>query len=75
MKDLQSVQVAFLSKGLTHLRKLLNEVNSDQELMLRELVKQHAILNKNSYDPYSISKVLRYLYSYNDSSESALQAY
>ena len=70
--DLSTIQVAYLSKGVSHLRKLLNPVNTELELALREKIKQHAVAHRESYDPYSISKVLRYLYSFNDSSESAL---
>lgn len=35
----------------------------------------HAVKNKDTYDPYSISKVLRYLYAFNDGSETAMQVY
>lgn len=72
---MQSIQVAYLSKGLTHLRKLLTTENKDMELELREQIKQHAVQFRDHYDPYSISKVLRYLYTYNDSSDSAIQVY
>ena len=73
--ELSSIQVAYLTKGLTNLKKMLNDSNKDYELVLRENIKQHAILNKDTYDPYSISKVLRYLYSYNDGSESSVQVF
>ncbi len=73
--DLSHMHIAYLSKGLTDLRKQLSLVNTDQEASLRELIKQHAIQNAMTYDPYSISKVCRYLYSYNDGDAASLQVY
>ena len=45
MKELSPVQVAYLSKGLTGVRKLINEINSTAESELREAIKMHAIAN------------------------------
>ena len=73
--ELQQIQVAYLCKGLTSLRKVLTPKNQEEELKLRELIKQHAIINCQTYDPYSISKVLRYLFSYNDGSDTAVATY
>lgn len=41
--DLSPIQVAYLSKGVSHLRKLLNPVNAEFEIELREKIKQHSI--------------------------------
>lgn len=76
MKDLSPIQIAYLSKGLTYMRKLLIPgVNQEFELQLREAVKLHAIEHSQSYDPYAISKVCRYLYAQNDGTETSVKAF
>jgi hypothetical protein len=45
IKELQPVQVAYVCKGITNLRKLMDEKNSETELKLREAIKDHAISN------------------------------
>jgi hypothetical protein len=47
MKELSAVQVAYLSKGLIGVRKLVNEKNSITEAELREAIKMHAIKNSD----------------------------
>jgi hypothetical protein len=37
--ELQSIHIAYLSKGLTDLRKVLTTLNSETELVLRESIK------------------------------------
>jgi hypothetical protein len=75
VKELSAVQVAYLSKGMIGLRRLVNDKNAQTELELREAIKAHAIANSDQYDPYSVSKVLRYLFAYNDGSEQSIQAF
>lgn len=40
---MQSIQVAYLAKGLTNMRKLLNFNNEEMELAVRDQIKRHAI--------------------------------
>ena len=47
IKELSAVQVAYLSKGLIGVRKLVNEKNSITEAELREAIKMHAIKNSD----------------------------
>ena len=63
IKELQPIQIAYLCKGMTNMRKIIDEKNAETEVQLRESIKDHAIQHKNLYDPYSISKVLRYLFN------------
>ena len=75
IKELQPIQVAYLSKALTNLRKVFDDKNSETELMLREAIKDHAIAFKDQYDPYSISKVLRYLFNQNDGTSKSIEVF
>jgi len=72
INELQPIQIAYLSKGLNNLKKYIDDKNTLIEKELREAIKLHAINNKDQYDPYSISKVLRYLFNANDGSQSSL---
>lgn len=47
IKELQPIQVAYLSKALTNLRKVFDDKNSETELQLREAIKDHAIAFKD----------------------------
>jgi len=60
---------------LTNLIKIIDEKNSETEIDLREAIKDHAILNRDYYDPYSISKVLRYLFNKNDGSSKSIEVF
>lgn len=57
------------------MKNLLNESNKKNEAKLRETIKEYCINNAARFDPYSVSKVMRYLYNYNDGSESAVKVY
>lgn len=72
INDLAPVQIAYICKGLSDARKLFDEKNLMTESELRESIKQHAITYKDQYDPYSITKVLRYLFNQNDGSATSL---
>jgi hypothetical protein len=64
-----------LSKALTNLRKVFDDKNSETELQLREAIKDHTITFKDQYDPYSISKVLRYLFNQNDGTSKSIEVF
>ena len=50
----------------------MSPYNKQLEEKFREMIKQYSIEKANEFDPYSLSKVVRYLYAYNDGSESAV---
>ena len=74
--ELSAIQLAYLSKGLSHLRKLFDSSNRELELLVRSQIVQRCLnifeLKLERFDPYSISKLMRYLSgsSGNESSES-----
>lgn len=57
------------------MKKVQNDSNKELELQIREQIKAYCVINADKFDPYSVSKVLRYLFAYNDGSESAIKAY
>eukprot|EP00347_Sterkiella_histriomuscorum_P004264 403361113 len=75
IKELSPIQVAYLTKGISDLKKVQNPQNQELEIKLREQIKQYAITNAANFDPYSISKIVRYLYTFNDGSEASIKAY
>ncbi|CDW74365.1 UNKNOWN [Stylonychia lemnae] len=75
INELQTVQVAYLAKGVENMRKILNDNNKILEKELREVIKTYSVQNAASFDPYSVSKVLRYLYTQNDGGETSLKVY
>ena len=74
------LDIAYLVKGITSLK---TKIGSNERLIAYEedvrgslincLNERHDVVNK--FDPYSISKVLRYCLAYNDSSEGATELY
>jgi len=44
-------------------------------MQLREAIKDHAIAFKDQYDPYSTSKVLRYLFNQNDGTAKSIEVF
>ena len=78
--DLKQSEIAFLAKGLISMRKLIyhDPVTTQKEQDFREALLAH--LNKDhtllaSFDPYSISKLLRYLLQFNDASSEAEEVF
>jgi len=67
--------LSYICKGLTNLRKLIKSENKEQELALRELIKDYSMKNLELFDPYSMSKVLRYLFFYNDGKQNTIELY
>ena len=72
---LRPIEIAFMTKGLTHLKPFYNEVNKEFELKIRTQVKQYCLANSDKFDPYSFSKVLRYLFTFNDGNKESIQVF
>ena len=74
--ELSAIQLAYLTKGLSNLRKLFDESNKELEHLTRSQIIQRCLnifeQKLERFDPYSISKIMRYLSttSFNESSES-----
>jgi hypothetical protein len=73
------LEIAYLLKGLANLKEIIyaHELNRFEEEVRQNLLEhlniRHDVVNR--FDPYSISKVLRYLLTFNDSSDGALELY
>ncbi len=57
------------------MRSILNPKNQELEKQLREKIKVACLAKAHEFDPYSVSKVLRYLYEYNDGNALAVKTY
>jgi hypothetical protein len=78
--SLGGLELAYLAKGLGNLRPLIqsNEKTTEFEIELRRKIldalnEKHPMVA--TFDPYTVSKLLRYLLAYNDSSDSAINIY
>lgn len=76
VQNLKHLEIAYLVKGITNLKKFIKVEPSlaEEEAEFRKILLEH--LNKDhdlvaSFDPYSLSKLLRYLLTFNDSSPEA----
>ena len=74
------MEVAYLAKGIVNLRKLVQSNDNLKEYergfrqkLLAHLNKDHALIW--SFDPYAVSKLLRYMLTYNDASDDAIELY
>jgi len=74
------LELAYLVKGITNLKDFINSNDSTKQYeeqfradLLASLNQNHALLHK--FDPYSCSKLLRYLLAYNDSTQGANEVY
>ena len=80
MAELDGTEIAYLLKGLIN---LLNIIKSDESVekseeafrasLLEHLNRDHAKVS--SFDPYTVSKVLRYLLAYNEGGPEAQELY
>jgi hypothetical protein len=75
-----SLEIAYLVKGLSNLNKkisadpiLTQYENQVRENLLTHLNTRHELTAR--FDPYSVSKTLRYLLAYNDTSDAAIEVY
>ena len=74
------MEIAYLAKGVANLEKVIVQRDDTSELeavfrkrLLAHLNSDHELLGR--FDPYASSKLLRYLLTYNDSSEVAIEVY
>lgn len=78
--SLNSMEIAYIGKALVNLRRLV-QANSKhvafesefRSKLLAHLNTAHSVVA--SFDPYASSKLLRYLFAFNDSSEHAVELY
>ena len=74
------LEIAYLVKGLSNLAKKISAdpslIEYEQQVrdsLLTHLNSRHDITR--TFDPYSLSKMLRYLLTFNDSSDGAIELY